>query len=222
MSDDSLHAFSWIESETSENDKRSLIRLRDLVGSEGPFAYLEIGSHLGGSLQPFVTDQRCTAIISIDSRPASQPDNRLPEGEEWPYEDNSTERMLTRLAKIPGADLGKITTIEASTENIDSAAITHEPALCFIDGEHTDTAALRDATFCASVAPRAIIAFHDSDVVRDAIRSFVTATGGTGHQLPDLVFAVDLAGHRRLASLHRRPWLWRTANALGIRHRSQR
>lgn len=216
MAAEPLGVFDHIESQTTASDKRSLLALRDLAAADGEFSYLEIGSHLGGSLQPFVVDERCTRIISIDPRPLSQPDKRLPEGEHHHYEGNSTERMLSLLSAIPAADASKITAIDAGAEAIDPASITMEPTLCFIDGEHTDMAALRDAMFCAAVAPRSIIAFHDRGAVGRGISAFMRVAGGYGNPLPDTVFVVDLAGRRRLDSLQRRPWLWRAANAAGI------
>jgi hypothetical protein len=216
MADDALRVFDHIKSQTSTGDKLSLLALRELAAADGPFTYLEIGSHLGGSLQPFVVDEHCTAIISIDPRPLSQPDNRLPKGEHVDYEGNSTERMLSLLGEIPGADISKITTIEAGTQAIDPSSITADPALCFVDGEHTDAAALRDALFCASVAPRSIVAFHDRDVVGRGISAFMRVAGGYGHPLPDSIFVVDLADRGRLDFLQQHPWLWRAANVAGI------
>jgi hypothetical protein len=211
-----LRVFDHIESQTSVGDRCSLLALRELVARDGPYAYLEIGSHLGGTLQPFVVDERCRAIVSIDSRPASQPDNRLPEGEHYRYDGNSTDRMLSLLSEIDGADTSKIRTIDAGTDAIAPSSIVEAPTLCLIDGEHTDVAALRDALFCAAVAPRSIIAFHDRRVVARAISAFMRVAGGYGHPLPDNVFVVDFGGQRRMDFLQERPWTWRAANAAGI------
>jgi hypothetical protein len=213
MTDETLSVFDHIESQTSAGDRRSLLALRELAAADGPFAYLEIGSHLGGSLQPFVIDDRCTSIVSIDPRPQSQPDNRLPEGRHYHYDGNSTERMLELLGGIPGANVGKITAIEEASEAIDPASIAVEPTLCFIDGEHTDRAALADALFCAAVAPRSIVAFHDRSVVGRGIAAFMQAAGGYGHPLPDSIFVVDLAHRRRLDAFQRHPRLWQAMNA---------
>ena len=211
-----LRAFDHIPSQTFDGDRRSLLGLRELAAADGDYAYLEIGSHLGGSLQPFVVDPRCTAIVSIDSRPPSQPDKRLRAGEHYHYEGNTTARMLSLLAEIPGADLRKITTIEVGTEAIDPGSLGVEPALCFIDGEHTDLAVIRDAVFCAAAAPRSMIAFHDRGVVGRAINAFVLVSGGYGCPLPDDMFVVDLGRRGRMDSLMARPWRWRAANAIGI------
>jgi hypothetical protein len=66
--------FTGIESQTSEPDRQSLLALHAVIGEHGPFDYLEIGSHLGGSLQALVADPR--SIVSIDTRPLLQPDDR--------------------------------------------------------------------------------------------------------------------------------------------------
>jgi hypothetical protein len=153
-----------IESQTSAADRRSLLALHGtMLTMLGTFRYLEIGSHLGGSLQALVAEPGCTHITSIDPRPLVQLDERPEIGYRWEYADNSTERMLALLGAVPGAHLGKIATIELSTEDIDPGSLPHRPDLCFIDGEHTNRAALRDARFClAAVGDRGVIAFHDA------------------------------------------------------------
>ena len=210
-----------IESQTSMGDKRSLLALhgacRDVFGS---FAYLEIGSHLGGSLQSFIADPRCDAIVSIDPRPVVVPDERWEAGCEYP--DNSTERMLRLLKRVPDADLAKLGTIESTTDQIDTAEISAAPRLCFIDGEHTVPATLRDADFCRSVLRSpGVIAFHDSSIVAPAIGRFLRRSGGFGYSLRDNVFAVEFGGRKifnhpliREVSSYRCGWRW--AARLGV------
>ena len=185
--------FASIESQTTEPDRRSLLALHAAVAEHGPFRYLEIGSHLGGSLQALVADARCMQIISIDTRPASQPDDR---GQIYHYEDNSTERMLGLLDEVPGADLYKVRTFEVGTDELAASELPGVPALCLIDGEHTNEAALRDARFCLeTLGETGIIAFHDSNVVQSAIDDFVRSLSGRPHaafQLPDSVAVVQV------------------------------
>src|ERR1700719_4564277 len=104
-----------IPSETTARDRRSLLCLHLALRRRQRFTYLEIGSHLGGSLQALVVDPQCEHIISIDARPLSQPDQRLPSGATHAYDDNSTARMLALLAAVPGADVRKLHTIDAGT-----------------------------------------------------------------------------------------------------------
>ncbi len=152
-----LGLFAAIESQTSEDDKRSLLAVqaavRDCVGTYG---YLEIGSHLGGSIQPHLLDAACTRIISIDKRPSAQPDER---GVEFAYADNSTLRMLQALQRV-SPDLTKLRTIDGETSSLSCDAVEGPVDLCFIDGEHTDRAALCDFEFCLeAVDDRGAIVF---------------------------------------------------------------
>ncbi len=73
-------------------DAKSLLALHGATRlAHGSFDYLEIGSHLGASLQSFVADPACATITSIDPRPESQPDDLMGTAH---YPDNSTERMV--------------------------------------------------------------------------------------------------------------------------------
>ena len=166
--------FDHVEAQTGPEDRRSLLALHEAVAvaNNGTFSYLEIGSYLGGTLQPFVVDNRCRRIISIDPRPGLTPDDR-PGSPTWAYRDNSTERMLELLGVIPGADVSKIQTIDASTEDIAPGQFAR-PDFCFIDGEHTRGAVLRDARFCRAVLQGAgVIAFHDFQIVEPGITQFL-------------------------------------------------
>ena len=136
-------------------------------------------------------DPVCTHITSIDSRPTHQPDSRSELRYRVVYPDNSMARMRTLLSSVPGGDLAKLTTIDASTEAIDPATVADEPRLCFIDGEHTSPTALRDALFRAQLAPQATIAFHDRLAVREAIAAFLIARGGFGYAMPTSIFVVE-------------------------------
>jgi hypothetical protein len=191
--------FKHVLSQSTEEDRRSLLALQSAVREEhSEFVYLEIGSYQGGSLQPFVVDPRCKRILSIDPRPYTLPDSRGTEK----YPDNSTARMLQWLGQIPGADLAKIQTFEEGTDTLKPEAISVTPDLCFIDGEHTDAAALRDARFCLSVAkPDGCIAFHDANLIYGALDQFLKELQQAGrafrpYVLPDSLFAIDLGAAR--------------------------
>jgi hypothetical protein len=185
-----------IDAQLTPDDRRSLLALhaacRDVYGR---FTYLEIGSHLGGSLQSFVCDDACEAIVSLDPRPGSQPDER---GIVYRYDGNSTPRMLSNLSALPAADLDKLTTIDAGTDAITPACLPLRPMLCFVDGEHTDGAALRDARFCrAAVADEGCIAFHDAWIVYRGLTAFLDELAADGvpfeaFVLPSCVLAVEL------------------------------
>lgn len=164
--------FAAIPSETTENDRRSILVLQNCVRGDGAYAYLEVGSFIGGTIQPFYADDRCQSIYSIDNRPDFVPDER---GRQWYHYDqqvNSTAMMLANLAKaFPTASAAKIHTFDSDAGDVDKGRITNPPALCFIDAEHTNTAVFDDFTFCRDVSrPDAIIAFHDAGIVFGGIR----------------------------------------------------
>jgi len=192
--------FSTIPSQSTASDQRALLALHAAARrAYGAFDYLEIGSHIGGSLQALIVDPACTSIVSIDPRPKAFADER---GILSEYPDNSTARMLEHLAKVPGADLGKIRTIESRAEDVDPETITPRPHICFIDAEHTTIASFNDARFCLRVARAGgCIAFHDSNVVYAGIQVFLTelekaGTTFTAYLLPDTVFVVELGEGR--------------------------
>jgi len=192
--------FEAIETQTEIDDRRSLLALHDAAAERDSFEYLEIGSHVGGSLQALIRDPRCRRIVSVDSRPASQPDQR---GPSFAYPGNTTARMLESLARIEGADLAKLETFDAATADLDPAAMG-EPDLLFVDGEHTDEAALADARWCRAVLGDrgGAIAFHDSWIVHRAISRFLGELEGvehSAHLLPESIVLVEL-GPPRLSS----------------------
>ena len=165
--------FEYVEAQTFVSDRRALLALHSAVAATWEaFAYLEIGSYLGGSLQVLVRDPRCRRIISIDPRLDAPPDKRG----EISYEGNTTERMRSLLASVPNADVNKLTTHDCTTDSLDPRALL-SPHLCFIDGEHTDEAVLNDARFCASaIDGSGVIAFHDYALVESGIRVFLNET----------------------------------------------
>jgi hypothetical protein len=186
--------FGYVPTETTLLDRYSLLALYNACHEAfGSFAYLEIGSHLGGSLQVLLADERCTSITSIDSRPPSVQDAQV---ETIAYPENSTERMLKYLEFVPGGDLSKLRTIEASTEAVSPDELEERPRLCFIDGEHTVEAALRDARFSrAAIGDDGVIAFHDRVVVRPAIDALLAELEAIPHEaypLPNQLFIVSL------------------------------
>ncbi|HZS30107.1 MAG TPA: class I SAM-dependent methyltransferase [Gaiellaceae bacterium] len=176
-------------------DKRSVLALHAAIADRlGHFTYLEIGSYKGGSLQALVADERCRKIISIDPRPEWVADDRseLASGG-WVYSDNTTQGMLDGLATIPGADVSKVEAIELGTDEIDPAGVDR-PDICFVDGEHTHDAVLRDARFCrAAMRGSGVVAFHDFAIVPGAILEFVRESHPAfGYLLRHETFVVEL------------------------------
>jgi len=187
--------FDAIPSQTSSDDRRSILAIQSAMAARlGSFAYLEIGSHLGGSIQPFLLDPRCRRIVSIDKRPNSLPDER---GVSQIYLQNSTERMLENLRGIAKADLPKLTTIDADSSELNATQIPSKVNLCFIDGEHTNTAAEKDFAFCKSVlASPGVIFFHDAHIVFQALDKILRDLRAAhcvfhAYNLPTSIFVID-------------------------------
>jgi Methyltransferase domain len=165
-----ISVFDGIPSQTSDDDRRSLLALQAGVRSKRQtYTYLEIGSFLGGSLQPHLLDPNCERIYSIDKRCVVAPDDR-DQTSEITYEDNTSENMLALLRAVDGTSLPKIVCFEADAADIAPEKIPVPPDLAFIDGEHTYGAVLADFEFCSRVvAPDGLIAFHDSYIIYPAL-----------------------------------------------------
>ncbi len=191
-----LKLFEKISSQSSENDKQSLLACQ-LMARElnGGYAYLEIGSYLGGSIQPHLLDEKCTRIYSIDKRPLVQPDER---GVDFTYLNNSTARMLENLKKVDSAQIDKITAIDGDTRQLEPSAIKDKIALCFIDGEHTDEAVMSDFKFClTAIKGNGAILFDDAPIIYNGIADCLeylkkNSIEFRAYSLPDKLFAVEI------------------------------
>jgi hypothetical protein len=162
--------FDAILSQTSKKERQSLLALqRATAHRQSSFSYLEIGSYMGGSIQPYLLDDRCETIYSIDPRPPQLADDRTP-GQDVRYPENSKERMLQLLQNVEQGAIGKITCFDSDASMLDARQIVKPPAIAFIDGEHTCQAVMSDYRFCAKVIDSSgTIVFHDFDVVNKAI-----------------------------------------------------
>jgi hypothetical protein len=150
----------------AEGDRKTLVLLREVIAEKyDPYSYLEIGSYLGGSLQPHLLDARCSAVFSIDLRPKLSADIRSAAG--LNYKQNTVEAMRRLLAEAHGgAILGKLRTFDSDASDVPVSEIAERPRLCLIDGEHTDAAVLRDFRACLRFADRpCVIAFDDADLI---------------------------------------------------------
>lgn len=167
-----LGLFDPISSQSSPGDKQAWLAVqRSIRQAAAGYVYLEIGSHLGGSIQQHLVDPACRRIVSIDKRPPSQPDDR---GEVFFYEGNSTERMLENLRRVAPEGLGKVVCYDADASALGRDEVPEPPQFCFIDGEHTKAAVLSDFEFCLKVCdPDAAICFHDATIIFPAIESIL-------------------------------------------------
>lgn len=190
-----LSLFDSIETQSSDGDRLAWLAVQRAMRQPSGYVYLEIGSHLGGSLQQHLADPLCRGIVSIDKRPLSQPDDR---GKVYHYEGNSTARMLDNLRRIAPEQLGKVTCFDADASEIDPQKIELPPTFCFIDGEHTEPAVLSDFEFCLKVcADDAAICFHDDKIIHPALGSILSSlrTRGipfTARKLTGVTFGIFL------------------------------
>jgi len=205
-----LKLFEKIESQSSDDDKQSLLACQLAVRELKPdYKYLEIGSYLGGSIQPHLFDEKCAKIYSIDKRPLHQPDER---GVDYTYLNNSTERMMELLREVAPKKIGKITTINGDTRQINSSKVEDKISLCFIDGEHTDEAVFSDFRFCLNVlAENGAIVFHDASITYNGIANSIkhlqeNSIKFRAYSLPDIIFVIetgDFPLHQNKAILER-------------------
>jgi predicted O-methyltransferase YrrM len=205
-----LKLFEKINSQSTDDDKQSFLAIQLAVRNLRPeYRYLEIGSYLGGSIQPHLIDDRCTKIYSIDKRPLQQPDAR---GFDYTYLNNSTERMLEQLRGVAADKMGKITTLDGDSRTIDPSRVSDKIDLCFIDGEHTDEAVLADFKFCLKVLNDAgCIAFHDAQITYNGLADCIEHLNQKGvafraYTLPSIVFVVEIGDfpvHKEPAILDR-------------------
>jgi hypothetical protein len=218
--------FGRIKSQTTDADRKSLLAVQACVGeAAGEYVYLEIGSYLGGSIQPHLLDPRCKRIYSIDKRQLMSFDERT---EAPDYPGNSEEHMLSLLAAIDPGQATKIRCIDGDTRSISPFRISEAPNLCFIDGEHTPEAVVADFDFCRKVsAPDATIVFHDSEIIFRGLRSVIAEIkreGGqfSAHALSGVVYVICLgqsttpARLARYSSVAREDDLWSRRNDLRL------
>lgn len=197
IADLDLTLFEKIGSQSTDEDKRSLLACQLATRELAPgYAYLEIGSYLGGSIQPHLLDYRCARIYSIDKRPKAQPDER---GIDYIYENNSTARMIENLRAVAPDEMDKLITIDGDTGEIDRSEIKDRVQLCFIDGEHTNQAVVRDFRFCLDVLEEAggAIIFHDAQITYNGIADCIDHLKQNfipfrAYVLPHIVFVVEI------------------------------
>lgn len=190
-----LSPFSKIPAQLSPSDKASFLTLLAAHGEVfGDFSYLEIGSHLGGSIAPLLINPRCRKIYSIDKRPEVQPDDT---GQPCYYPGNSTERMMQNLRGIdPTADQ-KVVCFDGDTATVPVPTFDLRPTICLIDGEHTDAISYRDYQFCRKVIQdRGTLVFHDANTLYLTLQRIVTELEQEGvsfdaYCLADAIFVIS-------------------------------
>lgn len=183
-----------VESQSTDKDKASFLQIQKFIRqSYGNFCYLEVGSHLGGSLLPYLLDDRCSSIISVDPRPHTFQDERGI----LMYNDNSTQRMIDTLTLAGGqVSLAKLKTIESDISSVQQGQIGSNLRVSLIDAEHTNEAIFRDFVAVYKMAAEdSLIALHDAALLIDGCRNIETFLKylNVHHKafyLPDQVFLV--------------------------------
>lgn len=166
-----------INSQTSESDKLFLLNTIGFIKHRAQqFKYIEIGSFMGGSLTPFLMEDCCDLVVSIDDRGRQQPDER---GAKFDYGGISHTTMIDGLVSI-GLDTSKLETYDGSIETFPGRAEKFD--IAFIDGEHTDIACVRDFLWVLRVMKwDSIVVFHDSTIVHKGlaiVREIMHERGG--------------------------------------------
>ena len=182
-------------SQTRAGDRRSLLAIQNIVRNAIPhYTYLEVGSHLGGTLVPHLVDPLCRHVFSIDKRPSSQPDER---GVMFDYKENTTSRMLEALEPhVPASAFLKLTTCDADVSELNADQIPIKVDLAFIDAEHTNVAVFRDFLSTMNfLAESSVVAFHDANLICDGLQNieYFLQHQGTKFRsffLPDVMYAI--------------------------------
>jgi hypothetical protein len=189
-----------VETHSTPGDRASFLRVQNLARSVfGRYVYLEVGSHVGGSLFPHLIDPACVAALSFDPRPTALPDER---GEFIPYLENSTARMMAVLGEqLPPVAMTKLTTFDSDVSAVLPEAAGSKATLAFIDGMHTNRACFSDFVGVLKfMETDCIVCFHDANLIADAIinaERFLDHLG-IAHEtvfLPDSLAVIGLGAH---------------------------
>jgi len=157
-----IDKFFPISSQTSLNDKKVLLKIIGIFKNKR-FNYLEIGSFLGGSLTPFLMEDKCKLIVSIDKRNQKLDDER---SEEWSYENVNENDMIRRLKEY-NLDLSILKTFNGDIKDFKT---NKKFDLSFIDGIHTDINTFSDFLNTLKKSNKdSIILFHDSSIIFKSI-----------------------------------------------------
>lgn len=160
-----LKKFFPISSQTSNEDKLVLLKIITFLKNKKKkgFYYLEIGSFLGGSLTPFLMEDKCKLVMSIDKRNQNLDDER---NEKWNYQSVSENDMFNKIKNFK-LSTKKLRTFNGDISNFKSR---NKFDLVFIDGIHTDKNTFSDF-ICAHKLTKndSIILFHDSSIIFKSI-----------------------------------------------------
>lgn len=149
-----------IPSQLSPGDSQTL---QDVMHLFPDYTYMEIGSYLGGSLQWHLTNSCCKHVYSIDKRSTS----KILDERNIDYAYSATTQDMLDLLAEHNLPTDRLTTIDGTILNVPNILVD----LIFVDGEHTNLAALSDATNSLRFKP-SVILFHDDWIVHQGLVSF--------------------------------------------------
>lgn len=154
-----------VDTQTTYVDKIAIATVKNILkDNKKEYTYCEIGSFLGGSLAPFLMDDNCVDILSIDERNRRQPDER---GAKFDYGGITHQTMIDNLLKH-NLKVDKLRTFDGSINDYNG---DEKFDLIFIDGEHTDYACFRDFIYCVKfLKSPSIVMFHDSNLVYKSLK----------------------------------------------------
>lgn len=159
-----------VASQTTPADQLFIKNIVSLMAEKaGTYAYIELGSFLGGTLAPFLIAKDCNSVLSVDDRGRQQPDER---GPKYDYAGITSQTMIDNLHKN-GLPTSKLKTFDGSVENLPLSQSQFD--LAFIDAEHTDEAVFRDFVYLLEhMKPDCIVMFHDSSLTSKGIANIIT------------------------------------------------
>jgi hypothetical protein len=153
-----------IPSQLSKKDCKILQAVQTLVAAQQSYTYLEIGSYLGGSLHAHLSTPRCDAVWSVDRRATGL----IQDERNINYAYSATTQDMLDLLSINNISTTRLYTIDGTVADVPSI----QADIVFIDGEHTNSAALSDAVNSLRFDPQVIL-FHDDWIVSWGIDNFI-------------------------------------------------
>ena len=155
-----------IPTQTSISDKNFLLNAIEWINQhKDNYAFVEIGSFLGGSIAPFLMDSRCTLALSIDERERLLDDER---GAKFDYSGITSQTMINNLS-AHGISTVKLKIFDGAIDLMQVLPQAFD--LAFIDGEHTDFACFRDFIWLLPMMKAdAVVMFHDSTLIYKTLR----------------------------------------------------
>jgi|SRR5210317_85604 len=140
-----------------------LLHLGKIAQTLGEYNYLEVGVYRGGSLPPHLVNPDCKLIMGVDLFPDLCMDERHTGIN---YRPSSFELVVERTTAA-GGDASKL---KSFVGDIQDLPVEERYDMCFIDAEHTNAAAFRDAyNALKHMKPNHVMAFHDTTIVYGAI-----------------------------------------------------